>query len=524
MSSDLWAAFAGQSRDLSDNPWAQSSEDILDEPDKSNGSKEPHALAPKSFYHNSQTAVKEPGHHQDLEQRYKSLTTADPWPHAHSQQQSIWGGVEPNGFTPSPWDVLSASAHENFTFAQTNVQASYHPRQEEDDFGDFEEPEAPHPKGNLQARPSSPPVKLPDHRDDVVAMIHTEPLDNSTSIGLEHDPWADVEFLAKPKLSVFVAQAANSSSPDLPVEQERPPQVETPQYLEQTVDMSYDTDEWDEFSPDPKDAPQSIPTKSPLQRETESTSNGDVVASHSRFRSETPTTAVSAPTPSNPTSTKSTSAAPPTNVPPPSILISLIASLVQKLPAQVSKVIAQTPQAKTTPKALSQALRRCLASLRVAARILSGRKLRWKRDAYLSQSMRIGPATAGKAGGMKLTGVDRAETQREDREAAEFVRIWRQNLGSIRAALASVNGLVDGQPLTLPEISEYMVVRTAKAADGGIPAPRSCFLCGVKRDERVGSIDGEVLDSFGEWWVEHWGHVECRTFWEDHEQFLQRRG
>ena len=210
---------------------------------------------------------------------------------------------------------------------------------------------------------------------------------------------------------------------------------------------------------------------------------------------------------------------PPTNVPPPSILISLISGLVEKLPKQIDSAMQTLPQSGGSNQALEPALRKCIAALRVAARVIAGRKLRWKRDTHLAQSMRIGQA--GK--GMKLSGVDRNEVKREDREAAEFVQIWQKRLGGIRRALALVNSQISGSPLALPEVSETMLVRTAKLVDGGISAPKCCVLCGIKRDERIEKVDGVVYDSFSEWWTEHWGHTDCKVFWSEHERYLRQR-
>lgn len=125
---------------------------------------------------------------------------------------------------------------------------------------------------------------------------------------------------------------------------------------------------------------------------------------------------------------------------------------------------------------------------------------------------------------MKLTGVDKAEAKREDREAVEFVRVWKAGLGGIRAALAEVSGRMEGARLMLPEIGEGMGgrVRALKGEGGG--GGRCCFLCGLRREERVGGVDEEVEDGWGEWWVEFWGHVECKAFWGEHERFLQKRG
>lgn len=66
--------------------------------------------------------------------------------------------------------------------------------------------------------------------------------------------------------------------------------------------------------------------------------------------------------------------------------------------------------------------------------------------------------------------------------------------------------------LVLPELSETMPLRTAKPGEGGISAPKCCFLCGLKRDERVARLDVNTEDSFGEWWVDHWGHVTASDF------------
>jgi hypothetical protein len=77
-----------------------------------------------------------------------------------------------------------------------------------------------------------------------------------------------------------------------------------------------------------------------------------------------------------------------------------------------------------------------------------------------------------------------------------------------------------GGALRVPEVAVGLAVSTAK----GVPtAPRACVVCGLKRDERVAKVDGEVEDSFGEWWVEFWGHRECRNFWVGHERELRQR-
>jgi hypothetical protein len=153
---------------------------------------------------------------------------------------------------------------------------------------------------------------------------------------------------------------------------------------------------------------------------------------------------------------------------------------------------------------------------------MAGRKLRWKRDTLLSQAMKIGLAAAGGKGGMKLAGVDKAEISREDREATDVVRVWKEQLGRLRSAIAVANSSMHDTSahLTIPDISENMYVKTQ---EGGLTAPKPCLICGLKREERINKVDVQIEDSFGEWWVEHWGHRACRNFWLEHEGKLKHR-
>jgi len=212
---------------------------------------------------------------------------------------------------------------------------------------------------------------------------------------------------------------------------------------------------------------------------------------------------------------------PPTNVPPPSVLMSVLPEILNLSDTALLKPIAgQTAAAKkmimSDPKTVAF-LRSYLLIATVAARILAGRKLRWHRDKFLSQRMTI--STAG-AKGMKLAGVDKAQGSREDREAADVAASWKAHVGKLRSAVAAANAAGSGAPLKVPEIGEQMHVTTAKQVP---TAPRPCVICGLKRDERLTKVDFEVEDSFGEWWVEHWGHRACRNFWMEHEKKLRQR-
>ncbi|KAL9017809.1 MAG: hypothetical protein Q9185_004898 [Variospora sp. 1 TL-2023] len=218
----------------------------------------------------------------------------------------------------------------------------------------------------------------------------------------------------------------------------------------------------------------------------------------------------------------------PSNMPPPSVLLSVIASNFQTLSARIRDIISLTSTLlvesnHSNNERVLEDLTKEMATIRVSTRILAGRRLRWKRDTHLAQSMRIGPANAGRPGGMKLTGVDRAENRREDQEAAEIVRLWKQQVGGLKSHFARINAQQSEIEYVLPDISENMPIRTAKVGEGALTAPRCCFLCGLKRDERVARLDTTVEDSFAEWWVDHWGHVDCIRFWAQHKGSLRQR-
>lgn len=237
---------------------------------------------------------------------------------------------------------------------------------------------------------------------------------------------------------------------------------------------------------------------------------------------------------------------PPTNVPPPAVLLSLFPPLFANAQAKLFKPLAAQPfQLKNrilSDPAVSEFLRGYLLLAVVAARVIAGRKYRWKRDAHLAQGMRIGPASSRGTSGMKLTGVDKGEVSKEDREGLDVVQAWREQVGRLRSAVAGVNSIHPTASLgPVPDLQETIPVRIAKADEGAATAPQPCALCGLKRNERVAKVDGDVDDSFGEWWVEktsmHRGKwfllslslyhdsicIACRNFWEAHQDTLRQR-
>ncbi|KAH6687219.1 hypothetical protein F5X68DRAFT_206994 [Plectosphaerella plurivora] len=219
----------------------------------------------------------------------------------------------------------------------------------------------------------------------------------------------------------------------------------------------------------------------------------------------------------------SDAAPPPTNIPPPSVLLSIFPQLLSLANNSLFKPLAGQSQSikdrVTADPATATFLRAYLLIATVAARIVAGRKLRWHRDRFLSQGMAISSAGAK---GMKLAGVDRTQAAREDREAADLVAVWREDVGRLRSAVAAANGAASkgAAQLKVPELAENIPVTTAKMV---ATAPKACVVCGLKRDERVTKVDFEVEDSFGEWWVEHWGHRACKNFWVEHEKQLRSR-
>lgn len=206
-----------------------------------------------------------------------------------------------------------------------------------------------------------------------------------------------------------------------------------------------------------------------------------------------------------------TSAAP-SNIPPPSILLPFLTTIIQ----QYYNILRGLQHHATPNVSDSEPICKILQLATTAAHIIAGRKSRWKRDMLLAQNMRIGPSHSGKAGGMKLTGIDRAEALREDREVVDLVRIWKNHLGCIRSAVGATSSISS----SIPNLTEMMPVKTSR---GSLASTKGCALCGLKREERVDRVDELVEDSFGEWWVEHWGHTTCMWFWDCHHDGLQQR-
>ncbi|KAJ4993842.1 hypothetical protein SVAN01_00896 [Stagonosporopsis vannaccii] len=270
-------------------------------------------------------------------------------------------------------------------------------------------------------------------------------------------------------------------------------------------------DDWDTFDDWEASIPTSAPSKPQATVDTSTSENSTLAPILSAAIDDVPSGEL-----------------PPTNIPPPGVLLSLFPSFFADAQEQLFKPMA----AQTLPmrnKLLAEPgtiayLRGYLMLASVAAHIIAGRKLRWKRDQLLSQGMRIGPASSRATSGMKLTGIDRGENLKEEREASDVARAWKDQIGRLRHVISGVNQIQAGTLSPAPDLQETMPVRTLKQAEGGVPARQPCMLCGLKRDERVTVADMAVEDSFGEWWIEQVNmHRGCRNFWNEHKDRLKQR-
>ncbi len=140
---------------------------------------------------------------------------------------------------------------------------------------------------------------------------------------------------------------------------------------------------------------------------------------------------------------------PPTNIPPPSIILSIFPRASQPASSSLLKPMssssrpshnnASSPTAQQSP---SSAATFTLAT--VAARVIAGRKQRWHRDKFLMQSMSISAASGGARRGHEARGVDKRAGGGEDREAGEVVAAWKQQVGRLRSAVVAANAADKG--------------------------------------------------------------------------------
>ena len=354
--------------------------------------------------------------------------------------------------------------------------------EDDDDFGDFEESQSnPIP---LASTVSTVPPKSAGSSSNLVDLLGDLDLSGPSRPVPSESSKSTASVQPKSKVAARKDPLRSFSPARKPVKSKQNKPEPVPATTSHTVDDSWDTfDDWEA----------SIPTPA--------TKNAEVAKGVSPPANVTP-----APILSPMLGDVPAQELPPTNVPPPGVLLSLFPSFFAEAQEKLFKPMA----AQSLPmrnKLLAD--QRTIAYIQgytmlaaVAAHIIAGRKLRWKRDQILSQGMRIGPASSRATSGMKLTGIDRGENLKEEREVSDVVRAWKDQVGRLRHVISGVNQIKAGTLVSAPDLQETLPVRTLKQSEGGIPARLPCMLCGLKRDERVTAADMAVDDSFGEWWIE----------------------
>ncbi|WYZ40534.1 hypothetical protein EsH8_IV_000875 [Colletotrichum jinshuiense] len=462
---------------------------------------------------------------------------------------------------PSPKPVKQSDSNILFDAEEFELQGG-NDDDDDDEFGDFETVQTPFPGGNmsptLDSRPaqqqrqqrSQPPpsMDLLSLDDDPLPVSQPPPKKPQlSSLNLttpaspypqapkspsfhERNPFPGLG-LTTPTSADFKKDEKKDEKPNSPTPitawpsfgQTSPqkPTATTKSSTSTTVKKTQGEDDWPDFEDFPDDEPSAIDSSRPPESWDWDTVDGVKPAPAAPAATKKRTGQPKAET--QPPPEARDDAPPPINIPPPSVLLSIFPELLDLANSSLFKPLSgqMAPIKKRilSDPATVTFLRSYLLLATVAARIIAGRKLRWHRDKFLSQGMAI---SAAGAKGMKLAGVDKAQAAREDREAADVVGVWREHVGRLRSAVAAANSTLKSSHdhLRVPEINETIPVSTAKVVP---TAPKPCIICGLKRDERVSKVDVDVEDSFGEWWVDHWGHRACKNFWVEHEKQLRQR-
>jgi hypothetical protein len=353
---------------------------------------------------------------------------------------------------------------------------------DEDDFGDFETSEAP-------AISEKPTKSSPAPSKSVKPSSATVPASAIDLLGLD-DPVETTNSTSHP--------SGQASAPKSKVSTHKSP-VTRPGALPRQESILSNDDAWDDFEISP-----------PTQSTQPSSQTNNI--SEEAPQIQLPTDILG-----DLTTLPITTGVAPSNIPPPSVLLSIFPSVLTSLAHQFLHPLSTLPSSQKSHFLSTTETKSFLASYitltHVLGHILAGRKSRWKRDKHLAQSMSIGPATSGRSGGMKLAGLDKSEAGREDTEAQVVLSVWREQAGRLKTAVTGAS--VHGSKLTVPELGEALPVRVAKGSEGAITSTQACALCGLKREERVAKVDVAVEDSFGEFWVEGTNmHRSCLRFWE----------
>ncbi|KAI5200755.1 hypothetical protein E4T39_05607 [Aureobasidium subglaciale] len=375
-------------------------------------------------------------------------------------------------------DILF-DADEYDEFEDADVAGSWG---DEDDFGDFETSATPTVGSGGNQKPTAPPAQPKTMKPSAV-MASSAAVD---LLGLD-DPPETMSRAGKPSgptsatKKAVPAPKASSTSPTAAPRQEH---------------VLSNDDAWDDFeTPQPAELPSS-------SRQANTADQAPQIQLPTNILGDL-------------TTLPTTTGVAPSNIPPPSLLLTIFPPVLTSLAQQFLHPLSTLSPSQKSTFLSSPTTKAFLASYvtltHVLGHTIAGRKPRWKRDKHLAQSMRIGPAAA--RGGMKLTGVDKSEAGREDTEVEVVLSVYREQVGRLKSAVLGAS--VHGSKLTVPELGSVLAVRVAKGEEGAITSTQACALCGLKREERVVKVDVGVEDSFGEFWVDGTNmHRACLRFWE----------
>ena len=123
--------------------------------------------------------------------------------------------------------------------------------------------------------------------------------------------------------------------------------------------------------------------------------------------------------------------------------------------------------------------------------------------------------------------------QKEDREIAELVRIWKEECaGRLKAAMVtprstpSSHSYSNSDPTAassnpnasrVPELEVDLRAEKVMGKGGSILDEEymGCVLCGLHQNELVGKLYEHEFGVGGRWWVRGWGHRGCLRWWEE---------
>ncbi|KAF2224268.1 hypothetical protein BDZ85DRAFT_260657 [Elsinoe ampelina] len=461
----------------------------------------------------------------DEEDDFGDFEGTNPWNEdygssaAQTQERSALNTIDESQWTSKPADLVAKDSDVLFDADEPDQTDTFN----DEDFGDFES------SGVTAATPAKTSVASGQSKAQSTALV-----DDLDLLSLnEAPPTPPKPKASKPTITSSIPPTRVVKKPM--VQTKKPPPPKSPA-------LPSATESWDDFT---------VTTPASPALTSDDTSSLSIPNLLPSMRLPPP----------------SPSPLPPANIPPPSVLLPLFPPILTQIATILSSLLALSPnerQSHLLTTELHLLLSAHISLLQTIAHVIAARKLRWRRDKRLAQSMSIGPSVSGRSGGMKLTGLDKGEQGREEVEVREVVRAFKAHVGVVRGVVGQVNAAMnpaavkeekkpggmgdlaelmsfgDGRDSkrdktsaveqrrrvlpSVPDIVDAMPVRTALRGEGAVVSTQPCGLCGMKREERVQKVDEGVEDSFGEWWIEGTNlHTGCWRFWEGFKDKLGQR-